>query len=397
MNTLRLLLTACLSLAAAAPATPVLAATAPPVTLGVEVLLEHQLNLVRGKRVGLITNMSATDHLGRSDIDLLAHAPGVRLTALFAPEHGLRAALDVENIPDGRDPQTGVPVYSLYGKDRAPTAAQVRDVDVLLFDIQDSGSRFYTYTTTLGLCLEAAKKLGKPFIVLDRPNPITGVAQGEMLDPEFRHFTGRYALTIRHGMTIGELARYIDGEERVGANLTVVPMTGYRRSMWYDQTGLPWHKPSPAMLSPETALYYVGVGLFEATNVDCRAPGRPFRWVGATWANGRALEKALTARHLTGIRFKADRVGKEDGVALTITDRVRFKPIDTAVAMLATFRQLYPTRFEAYRSGIGHMSGSDVLWEALQGNCDVHGVCSRYDKACQAYDARRKPYLLYKD
>lgn len=367
----------------------------PAVKLGVEVLLEQRPELVRGKRVGLITNMSATDHLGRSDIDLIAHAPGVKLAALFAPEHGVRATLDMENIPDAHDPATGAPIYSLYGRDRAPTARQVANLDVLLFDIQDSGSRFYTYTTTLGLCLEAAKQLHKPFIVLDRPNPITGLAQGEMLDPAFKHFTGRYALTIRHGMTIGELARYINGEEHVGADLTVVAMQGYKRSMWYDQTGLPWHKPSPAMTNPDTALYYVGIGLFEATNVDCRAPGKPFRWVGASWADGDQLARALAAHKLAGVRFKAERVGNEGGVDVLITDRQAFQPIDTAVAMLSTFQKLYPAKFQAYRSGLGHMSGSDALWQTLNGGSSLAALNGRYQKASEGYVHRRLQYLLY--
>jgi uncharacterized protein YbbC (DUF1343 family) len=303
----------------------------------------------------------------------------------------------VEDIPDGKDPATGVPIFSLYNKDRAPTAKQTANVDVLVFDIQDSGSRFYTYTTTLGLCLEAAKKLHKPFIVLDRPNPITGVAEGEMLDPAFKHFTGRYPLTIRHGMTIGELARYIDGEEHVGADLTVVPMEGWRRSMWYDQTGLPWHRPSPAMTSPDTALYYVGIGLFEATNVDCRSGGHPFRWVGAPWADGKNLAIDMNARRLPGVRFAPHRVGSQDGVDVVITDRSLFKPIETAVEMMASFRKLHPAKFEAYRSGLGHMSGSDALWSALTSNGDLKALAAKYGKATQSYDAKRRPYLLYKD
>lgn len=392
MKTTQLLLATVLACTAALPAL-----AAPSVKLGVEVLLAKRLDLVRGKRVGLITNVSATDGRGRSDIDLLARAPGVKLTALFAPEHGVRASLDMEDIPDAKDPATGVPIYSLYNKDRAPTARQTANVDVLVFDIQDSGSRFYTYTTTLGLCLEAAKKLHKPFIVLDRPNPITGLAQGEMLDPAFKHFTGRYALTIRHGMTIGELARYIDGEEHVGADLTVVPMEGWRRGMWYDQTGLPWHRPSPAMTSPDTALYYVGIGLFEATNVDCRSGGHPFKWVGAPWADGKALAMDMNAQRLPGVRFNARRVGKQDGVDVVITDRGAFQPIETAVAMMASFRKLHPAKFEAYRSGLGHMSGSDALWSALTSGGDLGALAARYQKATQTYDARRRKYLLYKD
>lgn len=380
-------------LALAAPMAPALAA--PAVKLGVEVLQTRHQALLQGQRVGLVTNMSAIDGRGQSAIDLLARMPGVKLTALFAPEHGLRADLDIENIPDGRDPRTGVPVYSLYTKDRAPSAKQLANVDVLVFDIQDAGSRFYTYSTTLGLCMEAAKKHGKRFVVLDRPNPITGRAEGDVLDGSVRHFTGRYALATRHGMTIGELARYINGEERIGADLVVVPMEGWRRGMWYADTGLPWRRPSPAMLSPDTALYYAGIGMFEATNVNCRAPGKPFRWVGAAWINGNALCQALTQQGLPGVRFAPARVGKHDGVDVTITDREAFEPIGTAVAMMATLARLYPGKFEAYRSGLTIMSGSDALWLALNGQGSVPALTERYRKAVETYDARRKPYLLY--
>lgn len=378
-------------------ATPAVAA--PRVTLGVEVLLSQRLDLLKGKRVGLITNMSAIDSRGRSAIDLLARAPGVRLTALFAPEHGLRAELDVENIPDGRDPATGVPVYSLYNKDRAPSARQLANVDVLVFDIQDAGSRFYTYSTTLGLCMEAAKRHGKPFVVLDRPNPITGKAEGDLLDPTIRHFTGRYPLTTRHGMTIGELARYINGVEQLGCNLTVVPMRGWKRGMWYDQTGLPWRRPSPAMLSPETALYYAGIGLFEATNVNCRAPGKPFRWIGAPWIDGPSLASELTGLNLRGVRFSsASHViqGKpHGGVDVAITDREAFLPIDTAVAMMGVLARLYPGQFEPYRSGLSIMTGGEDLWKALAGQAPLEAVLARYRKAAESYDAKRRPFLLY--
>jgi uncharacterized protein YbbC (DUF1343 family) len=339
--------------------------------------------------------MSAIDGAGRSDIDVLAHMPGVKLTALFAPEHGIRAELDMENIPDGKDPATGVPIFSLYTRDRAPSAAQLANVDTLVFDIQDAGSRFYTYSTTLGLCMEAAKRNGKRFMVLDRPNPITGKAEGDLLDGSVKHFTGRYPLTTRHGMTIGELARYINGEERIGADLVVVPMQGWKRAMWYSDTGLPWRRPSPAMLSPDTALYYAGVGMFEATNVNCRAPGKPFRWIGADWTNGTALAAALNALALPGVRFTPSRVGKQDGVDIGITNREDFQPITTAVGMMATLARLYPAKFEPYRSGLDIMSGSDVLWQALRGQATVDAVMQRYEKATADYDARRRPYLLY--
>jgi uncharacterized protein YbbC (DUF1343 family) len=243
--------------------------------------------------------------------------------------------------------------------------------------------------------MEAAKKHGKRFVVLDRPNPITGRAEGDVLDGSVRHFTGRYALATRHGMTIGELARYINGEERIGADLVVVPMEGWRRGMWYADTGLPWRRPSPAMLSPDTALYYAGIGMFEATNVNCRAPGKPFRWVGAAWINGNDLCQALTQQSLPGVRFSPARVGKHDGVDVTITDREAFEPIGTAVAMMATLARLYPGKFEPYRSGLTIMSGSDALWLALNGQGPISAVTERYRKAVEIYETRRKPYLLY--
>lgn len=381
-----------LALAPLLAATPALAQ--PRVKLGIDVLLTERLPLVAGKRVGLITNMSAIDDQGISDIDLLAHAPGVHLTALFAPEHGLRANLNIEDIPNARDPVTGVPVYSLYNKDRAPTPEQMKNLDVLLFDIQDAGSRYYTYTTTLGLCLEAAAKAHKPFIVLDRPDPITGHAEGEILDPAFAYFTGRYPMTIRHGMTIGEVARYVNGIEHLHADLTVVPMEGWRRSMWYDQTGLPWRKPSPAMLSPVTALYYSGIGMFEATNVDCRAPGKPFEWVGASWMNGPALVRALAPYRLPGVVFWPERHNDENGVAVHITNRNAFEPVRTAITMMEAMHRLFP-KFEAYRSGIGNMSGSDLLWKTLNGQAAESTLWQTYHKDLAAYRAERAPYLLY--
>lgn len=384
-------LAAACALVAAVPA----ASAGPVVRTGLEVLATDRVDLLRGKRVGLITNMSAVDASGRSAIDRIAALPGARLTALFAPEHGLRADLDMEGIPDGKDPRTGVPVFSLYGKTRTPTPAQLARLDVLVFDIQDVGSRFYTYSTTLGLCLEAAAKAGKPFVVLDRPNPITGRSEGEVLDPAFRHFTGRYRLPIRHGLTMGELARLIDAEEGLHADLTVVPAAGWRRGMWFDQTGLPWRKPSPAMTEPETALYYVGIGLFEGTNVNCRAPGRPFRWVGARWADGAKLTAEVAGRDLPGVRFTRDRVKDMDGVAVTITDRRTFQPLETAVALLAAFRKHHPARFEFYRSGLGHMSGSDALWTTLRDGGDLGHLATRWRKAADEFASRRQPYLLY--
>lgn len=371
------------------------AIAAPSVQVGIDVLPRRFPDLLAGKRVGLITNMSAIDGQGRSVIDRLATAPGVKLTALFAPEHGLRADLDIEGIPDGKDPKTGVPIYSLYGKLRTPAEKQLVALDTLVFDIQDVGARYYTYSTTMGLCLEAAAKAGKAFVVLDRPNPITGLSEGEVLDPALRHFTGRYTIPMRHGLTMGELARLINAEGNLKADLTIVPVAGWRRSMWFEQTGLPWRKPSPAMTTPETALYYICTGLFEATNVNCRAPGKPFRWLGAKWANGEKLAAALREAGLPGVRFQREKIGSADGVALDIFDRQAFKPIDTAVTLLATFRQIHPTGFVAYRSGLGHMSGSDALYQTLTKTRDIAALLAAWRSAAAAFETRRTPYLLY--
>ena len=393
-------LAAVATLAVASPGGLAPAAAAPAVRTGLDVLADSRAELLQGKRVGLVTNMSAVDAAGRSAIDRIAAMPGVKLAALFAPEHGLRADLDMEGIPDGKDPRTGAPVYSLYGKHRTPTAAQLAKLDVLVFDIQDVGSRFYTYSTTLGLCLEAAAKAGVPFVVLDRPNPITGLSEGEVLDPAFKHFTGRYRIPTRHGLTMGEIARLIDAEEGLNARLTVVAADGWRRAMWFDQTGLPWRKPSPAMTAPDTALYYAGIGLFEATNVNCRAPGKPFRWVGAPWANGPKLLAKVEALGLPGVRFARERVrvgrGFQDGLAVTIADRQTFRPLETAAGMLAAFRKVHPTRFEYYRSGLGIMSGSDALWTTLRDGGDLQALTTRWRRSAEDFEARRRPYLLYR-
>src|SRR5918992_1758912 len=227
---------------------------------GVEVLLRDSLHLLAGKRVGLITNHSGRDRSGTSTIDVLHRAPGVRLTALFGPEHGIRGvAQDGVKISSTVDSATGIPIYSLYGETRVPTDEMLRNVDVLLYDIQDVGARFYTYVWTMALSAEAAGKLGKKFVVLDRPNPIRGDRiEGGVLQPEFRSFVGQYPVALRYGLTAGELLRYLVRTGQGRADVTVIPMDGWRQSMWWDETGVPWVNPSPNMRSPEAALLYPG-------------------------------------------------------------------------------------------------------------------------------------------
>ena len=251
-----------------------------PVLPGIDVLLRDSLHLVRGSRAGLITNHTGIDSQGRPSIDRLVEAPDVELVALFSPEHGIRGTEEggVE-IVGGRDPVSGLPVHSLYGETRKPTPEMLADLDILLFDIQDVGARYYTYVSTMALAMEAAGEAGIPFLVLDRPNPIDGVrVQGNVLDPAFSTFVGLYPVPMRHGMTAGELARLYRGEFGVRVDLRVVPAAGWRRSMRFSATGLPWVPPSPNMPSVTSALHYPGTCLFEGTNLSVgRGTDEPFQ------------------------------------------------------------------------------------------------------------------------
>ena len=234
------------------------------VRLGIEVLLSDSMHLVRGKRVGLITNHTGVVPDGRSTIDLLHRANGVRLTALFAPEHGLRGQADAgERIQSSVDSATGVPIHSLYGDTRVPTAEMLKDVDVVLYDIQDVGARIYTYQWTMALSAEAVTTLGREFIVLDRPNPIRGDVQGGILDVQFRSFVGQFPVALRYGFTAGELIRYLVGTQLIKAKVKVVPMQGWKRNMWWEQTGIPWRNPSPNIRSVDAAILYTGTAFFE--------------------------------------------------------------------------------------------------------------------------------------
>jgi uncharacterized protein YbbC (DUF1343 family) len=251
---------------------------------GVEVLLRDSLHLLAGKRVGLITNHSGKDRAGTSTIDLLHRAPGVQLTALYGPEHGLRGAAEAGvHIASTVDSATGVPIHSLYGETRVPTPQMLENIDVLVYDIQDVGARVYTYQWTMVLAAEAAAKVGKKFIVLDRPDPIRADrVEGGVLKPQFASFVGLHPVPLRYGLTPGELLRYLVGTGRVKADVTVVPMANYRRDMWWEQTGIPWVRPSPNLRDVEATILYTGTVFFEGTNLsEGRGTDRPFRLIGA--------------------------------------------------------------------------------------------------------------------
>src|ERR1044072_5539213 len=283
---------------------PPAAAADAQVVAGIDVLERDGFKQLSGMCIGLGTNHTGKDRSGRSTIDILFKAPGVKLTTLFAPEHGIRGVAD-DKLSDAKDEQTGLQIFSLYGESRRPKPKQLKDLDAIVYDIQDVGVRFYTYSTTLGYVLEEAAKIKLPVIVLDRPNPITGVeVEGPLADADKFSFTSYYSIPVRHGMTTGELARFFKEERKIGAEVRVVKTENWRRAMWFDATGLEWVNPSPNMRSLTEATLYPGVGLLETTNVSVgRGTDTPLEVLGAPWIDGQKLASHLNARHIPGVRF----------------------------------------------------------------------------------------------
>lgn len=385
-------------------------ATAPGAVLpGVEVLLRDSLHLIRGKRVGLITNHSGRDRRGTSTIDLLFHAPGVRLTALFGPEHGLRGVAQAgESVSTTTDSATGVPIYSLYGQTNAPTADMLRDVDVLVYDIQDVGARVYTFEWTMALSAEAAGKLGKKFIVLDRPDPIRGDrVDGNILDPRFRSFVGEYPVALRYGLTAGELLRYLVGTGQVHADIAVVPMSGWRRSMWWEETGIPWVNPSPNLRSVDATLLYPGTVFFEGTNAtEGRGTDKPFQLVGAEWLNDAgAVAREMNGLALPGVRFDStsrtiERNGgfKFEGktipmIEIIVTDRNAVRPVDLGVRLLRAIYARHRTEWQ-WRASIEHLAGTDELRSAVEQGA-VDALLAKWTREAEQFRDQTRRYLLY--
>jgi uncharacterized protein YbbC (DUF1343 family) len=387
-------------------------ATTPPTAateLGVEVVLRDSLHVLQGKRVGLITNHTGRGRSGTSTIDLLYRAPGVRLTALFGPEHGIRgAAADGVKIASTVDSATGIPIYSLYGETRVPTADMLRDVDVLLYDIQDVGARVYTYVWTMALAAEAAGKAGKKFIVLDRPNPIRGDRiEGGVLKPEFRSFVGQFPVALRYGLTAGELLRYLVGTGQVKADIAVIPMRGWRQSMWWEETGIPWVNPSPNMRSVDAALLYTGTVFFEATNVsEGRGTERPFQLIGASWlTDAGAIARELNAKGLSGVRFDSTsrtiaRGAKFGGqtipmIEITVTDRNVVRPAEVGAHMLRAIYRRHPREWSWREQGIERLSGSRALREAVEREGGVEALLPVWRRESEQFAAEVERYRLY--
>jgi uncharacterized protein YbbC (DUF1343 family) len=350
------------------------------VRLGIDVLLSDSLHLVRGKRVGLITNHTGRDAAGASSIDRLARAADVRLTALYGPEHGIRGVAQAGvHVASSVDSATGVPVHSLYGETRAPTAAMMRDIDVLIFDIQDVVARVYTYPWTMTLAAEAARSAGKTFILLDRPNPIRADrTEGGVLHPKFRSFVGAYPVPLRFGLTMGELARYLVRTRHINADVRVIPMQGYTRAMWWDETGLPWVNPSPNIRSLDAAVLYPGTVFFEGCNVtEGRGTDAPFQLIGAAWLTDAGdIARALNAKNLGGVRFDSTSRTVEQGfkwggqtipmIRVTVTDRNAVRPVAVGLHMLRAIYARHTKEWEWRTSHIDRLAGSERVRQAVE-------------------------------
>jgi len=382
------------------------------VLLGNEVLLREHLSELQGKRLGLVANVaSVTGDLVPLSLVLHKH-PKLALTALFSPEHGFGATVqDALPVPDAKDPATNLPVYSLYGKAKAPAPKRLKGIDILFFDLQDAGLRFYTYLSTLFYCLQACARAKVPVIVLDRPNPLTGArVQGPVLNPKFSSFVGIAPIPLRHGMTLGELALYLNEVYRFRAKLKVIPMKGWTRGMWFDQTGLAWVPPSPNLPTFDSALVYPATCLIEGTNLsEGRGTPRPFEQVGAPWVDPAGLTYDLNALGLGGVRFDpAAFTPTSDkhkgricfGVEVDLTDRKLFDPIATGVGLLKVLLKTYPDKFSWRKEGrryfIDLLLGTDLVRKGLEEGKAVSGLRDPDAVATRRFLDRRKKFLLYK-
>jgi len=373
----------------------------PDTNNGIDHLEAERYEPLRGMRVGLITNHTGIDRAWNPTIDLLRSAPGVTLVALFSPEHGIRGTVDA-NVADASDPVSGLPVYSLYGATRKPKAEQLAGLDALVFDIQDVGTRFYTYIATMGLAMEAAAAAHVRFIVLDRVNPIGGAdVEGPLLHAE-ESFIAWHSLPIRHGMTVGELARMFNDERHIGADLTVIPLTRWRRELWMDEAGLPWINTSPNMRSVTEAGLYPGIGILESAVSVGRGTETPFEVLGAPYIDGASLARELTAMSLPGIRFEAatftpstSNFAKQQcgGVRMTITDRRALRPVATGVAIALVLHRLYPNDFALDK--LAPLLRDPATLEAIRAGKPLAEIVSMWREDEAAFALRRAKYLLY--
>lgn len=387
------------------------------ISTGLEVLLQSKLDLLHGARVGLIAHPASITSRFEHAADLFHDDQRINLTALFGPQHGIRGETQDNMIEwqSFRDNHTGLPAYSLYGETRKPTPEMLADIDTLVFDVQDVGTRVYTFISTMALAMEAARESGKRFIVLDRPNPINGVQiEGSILDPEFRSFVGMFPIPMRHGMTVGELALMFNREFGLNCELEVVKMEGWRRKMWFDETGLSWVMPSPNIPTLDTAIVYPGSVLFEGTNVsEGRGTTRPFEIIGAPFIDPRALIEALGKDSLPGIVFRPVHFEPTfhkfagqlcGGVQIHVTDRNVFKPVITGVAIICAIRRLYPSESAWMQPPYEYVydklpfdviNGTSRLREQIESGASLTEIERHRLVDLKEFGERRETFLLY--
>jgi uncharacterized protein YbbC (DUF1343 family) len=385
------------------------------VTLGSDRLFAS--GILKGRRVGLVGNPASINASFQHVVDRAASADSVTLGAVFGPQHGFRADLQDNMIesPHAKDDRRRVPVYSLYSETREPTAEMLRGLDVLVVDLQDIGARIYTFVYTMANCLRAGARHGVPVIVCDRPNPIGGVAvEGPMLLPGFESFVGQFPIPMRHGMTIGELARLFNEHFGIGANLEVWPMEGWQRDMYWDDTGLPWVMPSPNMPTLDTAIVYPGGVLFEGTMLsEGRGTTRPFELLGAPWIDGEAFAAKMNGVGLDGVYFRPvtfeptfHKHAKQPcgGCQIHVTDRDRFKPVLTGVALLGAFHDAQPSRFawrqppyeyEHDKMPIDILAGSTELRRQIESSVSYREIGESWEAGGAEFERVRKTFLIY--
>ncbi len=387
------------------PAQPVRPAVLP----GIDVLLRDSLHVVREAGIGLVTNQGGIDAAGRSDVERLREA-GLHLVALYSPEHGFRGTAEPgEIVASSRDSATGLPIYSLYGDRRAPTDSMLAGVQLLLVDLPDVGARSYTYLSTTIEVMRAAARFGKRVVILDRPNPIGGAVQGNLLDPSYRSFVGALAMPMRHGLTLGELARLANRELGLGTDLGVIPAAGWSRGMTILDTGLPFIAPSPNLKDPESLFHYPGLVHFEGTALSVgRGTDAPFRQIGAPWLEADKVLRELSEARLPGVRFqKVDFTPRDPsdskygsipvhGIRLVLTDAATYDPLLTAVALLAILHRMYPDEIGFRAAGFDRLAGGPTLREAILAGTPPRGIVSGWQPEIARWEQSRRGLLLYR-
>jgi uncharacterized protein YbbC (DUF1343 family) len=374
------------------------------VQTGLDVLEAEKFAPLRGKHIGLITNHTGLDFQERTTINVLAHAPGVQVVALFSPEHGIAGHSD-EKIPSSKDASTGLPIFSLYGDHLRPTDEMLQGIDALVFDVQDAGVRFYTYTTTMAYCMEEAAKRKIAFFVLDRPNPLNGdIVEGPMLDADKTSFVAYYPLPVRYGLTIGELAQFFNTENHINADLHVIPMKNWHRNYFFESSGLKWIPPSPNLRTLKGSMLYPGLEILQNAGVSVgRGTEAPFEEIGAPWINGEEVAAALNAKSLPGVRFVNQPfipvsglyAGQHcGGVGVRVTDRAALRSMRVGLEIAAELHKRYTDHFDVTK--LLFLIGNDSTIQQLQAGNPVSEIIASWAKELATYDTVRRRYFLYK-